>query len=381
MSTINDIRAKMSALMLNEDFKSALDRITKKSDEVNAMDPIQRDIITNKLLDTANYIDNFGPITNIKRYFVETKGFSEADWLDIEKVIQSLDAKSMEYFIEYVNNPASVDYFTAMTSPTNVVSKMQKDFNLDKRVTSFLFDRAGNMKSGKGVGKGELFLGFMIDGATNAAKGDLSVSGSPFEIKGVEARLNTQNGFGLGRTAMINFFDEFERHNEFNQYATEFCSKSKENIRSYNFYRGANDVTKGKGSRFYDLFATVPKYLHDELIKLIASTLFCGPSGIWSDGLQFTGEVEKAIETFTTGKYNAKADTMMNYKLLWINIKYYQSQEFFNGIFFIDPSKSTLAYLPIVKQDMSDWLSKNIKYKQPSWQDNPTSNSWKVTLR
>lgn len=380
MSTINDVRARMSALMLNEDFQSALNRITKKSDEVKAMDPAQRDIITNKLLDTADYIDNFGPITTIKKYFVEAKGFSEGDWSDIEKLIQSLDAKSMEYFTEYIKNPAKIDYFTAIESPTNITDKLAKDFGLNKKVTSLLFNTSGRMKSGKGVGKGELFLGLMIDGATNASKGDVNVNGSPFEVKGLDARLNTQNGFGLGSAAMINFFDEFERDDEFNQYATEFGSKSKDNIRSYNFYKGTNDVTKGKGSRFYELFDTVPKYLHNKLIKLIASTLFCGPSGIWGNGAQFTGEVEKAIETFTK-KYNKKDDTMMNYKLMWINIKYYQSQEFFNGIFFVNPSKGNLAYLPISNEDMSDWLSKNVSYKSPSWQDNPTSNSWKVTLR
>lgn len=367
--------------MINEDFQFTLNRITKKLDEIKDMDPKQRDLISNKILDTANYIDNFIPITTIKKYFVETKGFSEGDWSDIEKLIQSLDAKSMEYFTEYIKNPAKIDYFTAIESPTNITDKLAKDFGLNKKVTSLLFNTSGRMKSGKGVGKGELFLGLMIDGATNASRGDVNVNGSSFEVKGLDARLNSQNGFGLGSSAMINFFDEFERDNEFNQYAIEFCSKSEENIRAYNFYRGSNRVTKLKGSRFYELFDTVPKYLHNKLIKLITNTLFCGPSGIWKHGSQFTGEVEKAIETFTMGKYNTKADTMMNYKLMWINIKYYQSQEFFDGIFFVNPSKGNLAYLPVGNEDMSGWLSKNVNYKSPSWQDNPTSNSWKVTLK
>ena len=71
----------------------------------------------------------------------------------------------------------------------------------------------------------------------------------------------------------------------------------------------------------------------------------------------------------------------MNYKLMWINIKYYQSQEPFNGIFVVHPNRGTLAYLPVGTADESGWLSKNVKYTQPSWQDNPTSNCWKITLK
>jgi hypothetical protein len=72
---------------------------------------------------------------------------------------------------------------------------------------------------------------------------------------------------------------------------------------------------------------------------------------------------------------------MLNYALMWINIKYYKTREPFNGIFIILPGTGKMAYLPVGENDMTGWLSKNVKYNQPSWQDNPTSNCWKITLK
>ena len=381
MATQGDFRARFAAGMLNEDFQAALDRITKKKKQISSMKPEQKEIIAGKLEDTADYIDNFGPISVLKDYFVETKGFSEGDWSKIEKIVQKLDATKIEAFVKYVNAPVKADYFTGMNKTTDVLKQMEKDFGLDKTITGQIFKMAGEMKSGKGVGRGELFLGFMIDGATNASTGDVNVNGQPYEVKGLDARLNTQNGFGLGSPAMNSFFNGLEASKDLNQYVTEFGTKNKDNIQSYNFYKGGNKITKGNGSRFYDLFAKVDKKFHDELISIIANTLFCGPSGIWKNGSQFIGDVESALSTLKSGKYNSKTDAMMNYKLMWINIKYYQSQEPFNGIFVVHPNKGTLAYLPVGSTDMSGWLSKNVKYTQPSWQDNPTSNCWKITLK
>ena len=87
MATQGDYRARFAAAMLNEDFQTALDRINKKKKEITSMADVQKDVITGKLEDTADYIDNFGPISTLKDYFVETKGFSEGDWSEIEKVV------------------------------------------------------------------------------------------------------------------------------------------------------------------------------------------------------------------------------------------------------------------------------------------------------
>ena len=66
MATQGDYRARFAAGMLNEDFQAALDRITKKKKQISSMKPDQKEIITGKLEDTADYIDNFGPISVLK---------------------------------------------------------------------------------------------------------------------------------------------------------------------------------------------------------------------------------------------------------------------------------------------------------------------------
>ena len=387
MATPGDYRARFAAGMLNEDFQAALNRIIKKKKDISSMTQPQKDVITGKLEDTADYIDNFGPISALKDYFVETKGFSEGDWSEIEKVVQKLDAKSIDYFVQYIKNPVKIDYFKKMTETTNVVSQMEKDFNLPKEVTSKIFDMSGKMKAGKGVGKGELFLGFMVDGATNAATGDVNADGVPYEVKGKEARLNTQNGFANGSQAMKAFFKALgnlgkgKEKAKYSQLATEFGNTGKDNIRSYNFFKGKNGVTGLQGSRFYELIAKAKELGADQdlIIKEIAKNVFT--SGIWQNGSSFEGEVISALQTLKK-PYNSSDDSMMNYKLMWTNIKYYQMEEPFNGIFITLPGTGKMAYLPVDKNsDKSDWLSKHVKYTQPSWQDNPTSNSWKIELK
>ena len=356
MATQGDYRARFAACMLNEDFQAALDRIIKKKKDISSMNQPQRDVITGKLEATADYIDNFGPISALKDYFVETKGFSEGDWSEIEKVVQKLDATSIDYFVQYIKNPVKIDYFKKMTKTTNVVSQMEKDFNLPKAVTSKIFDMSGKMKAGKGVGKGELFLGFMVDGATNAATGDVNADGVPYEVKGKQARLNTQNGFANGSQAMKAFFKALgnlgkgKEKTKYSQLQAEFGDTKKDNIQSYNFFKGKNGVTGLQGSRFYELIAKAKELGADQdLIKK---------------------------------PYNEGDDSMMNYKLMWTNIKYYQMEEPFKGIFITLPGTGKMAYLPVDKNsDKSGWLSKYVKYTQPSWQDNPTSNSWKIELR
>ena len=387
MATQGDFRARFAAGMLNEDFQTALDRIIKKKKDISSMSQPQKDVITGKLEDTADYIDNFGPISALKDYFVETKGFSEGDWSEIEKVVQKLDATSIDYFVQYIKKPVKIDYFLGMTKTTNVISQMEKDFNLPKAVTSKIFDKEGRMKAGKGVGRGELFLGFMVDGATNASTGDVNADGVPYEVKGKEARLNTQNGFGNGSQAMGTFFKALARLGKgkekakYSQLAAEFGEEKKDNIRSYNFFKGKNKVTGLQGSRFYELLAKAKELGADQdlIIQAIAKNLLT--SGIWQNGSSFEGEVISALQPLKN-PYNSSDDSMMNYKLMWTNIKYYQMEEPFKGIFIILPGTGKMAYLPVDKNtDMSGWLSKYVRYTQPSWQDNPTSNSWKITLK
>jgi len=383
MSTINDIRARFASMMLNEDFQSALNRIISKQDDIQSLTQDQQKLVHDRLERTADYIDNFGNIFKIKKYFVDLKGYSEADWNLIQNKLERESQDYLESFIKYFDDPPGIDYITKFTNPTNIVNTMAKEFNLPEKTLSSIFSMAGNMKSGKGVGRGELFLGLMLDKATNAFIGDVNIDGDPYEVKAIEARLNSQNGFGTGTQAILYFFKEFRKNYSDTQWKKlKMDQPNKDFIRSFNFTQ-----VKGKktGSKFYEVFQScVNEGLDlDDLFELIASTLFCSREGIWTNASSsIKNGVVKAFKDNVNRDGTPKNNEMLNYALMWQNILYYQSQEYFKGIFLIHDKKNTLAYLPVSpNNDMTIWLSQNVKYKGPSWQDKPTSESWKIELK
>lgn len=374
--TIGDIRAQFAAKM-NEDFNKAVKRLSELEPLVKTMDPTQAEIVTKEVNTVVDYIERFGPISEIKSYFVDVKGFSEADFKRIENILKKEDPKSIEAIKSYIQSPRPIEYFTNVTSTENIVSKVSKDTGISQNFIKELFSMDGSMKSGKGVGRGELFLGFMVDGATNASVGDVNANGNPYEVKANNARLNTQNGFGNGIAAVTKFFDEFAKIDK--KLAAKFKPKSKGDFAAFNF-------TKNGGSRFYDLLEEAYKLKIDlnKIYKLQADTLYCSSSGIWSNG---DTRIKKLIVDNLTNNINkngsVKDDAALNYEFMYINILYYQSQEFFNGIFLIEPNKGLFAYFdPSMNKNAAvKWLAKYTKYIQPSWQDNPTSNCWKITLK
>lgn len=376
MADFNDIRTRFEIAM-NEDFGKAVKRLVDLEDQVKSMDPSHTEVITKEVNTAADYIERFGPISEIKSYFVDTKGFSEADFKRIEQILKKEDPISIEAIRNYIKAPKSVEYFTSIKKTENIISRTAKDTGMSVNFVKELFSMDGSMKSGKGVGRGELFLGFMIDGATNASVGDVNANGKPYEVKAKSARLNTQNGFGNGIAAVTKFFDEFAKMDK--NLANKYRPSKKEDFAAFNYKTGGS-------SRFYDLLQDAYKSKLDlkKIYELQANTLYCSSSGIWSNG---DARIKKMIVDNLSNNINKdgspKDDATLNYEFMFINILYYQSQEFFNGIFLIEPNKGLFAYFDpsMNKNTAVKWLSKYTKYTQPSWQDNPTSNCWKITLR
>lgn len=376
MADFNDIRTRFEMAM-NEDFGKAVKRLVDLEDQVKSMDPSHTEVITKEVNTAADYIERFGPISEIKSYFVDTKGFSEADFKRIEQILKKEDPISIEAIKNYIKAPKSVEYFTDIKKTENIISRTAKDTGMSVNFVKELFSMDGSMKSGKGVGRGELFLGFMIDGATNASVGDVNANGKPYEVKAKSARLNTQNGFGNGIAAVTKFFDEFAKMDK--NLANKYRPSKKKDFAAFNYKTGGS-------SRFYDLLQDAYKSKLDlkKIYELQANTLYCSSSGIWSNG---DARIKKMIVDNLSNNINKdgspKDDATLNYEFMFINILYYQSQEFFNGIFLIEPNKGLFAYFDpsMSKNSAVKWLAKYTKYTQPSWQDNPTSNCWKITLR
>lgn len=376
MGTQGDIRTRFEMAM-NESFEDAVNRLSKLTDQVNAMDDSQVEIVIDEVEDTADYIERFGPISEIKKYFVDVKGFSSKDFNRIKEILKKEDPISIEAIRNYIKKPKSIKYFTKITKSDNIVSTIAGETGMGISFVKELFSMDGSMKSGKGVGRGELFLGFMIDGATNASVGDVNADGNPYEVKGISARLNTQNGFGNGIAAISNFFTELSKYSK--ELSDKFRPKSKKDVQLFNYKKGGT-------SKFYDMFQEAHKMGLDlkKIYEIQASSLYCSQSGIWPNGgADIKKMVVDNLQNNTNKDGSPKDDESLNYEFVVINIKYYQSQEFFNGIFLIEPNKGTFAYYDptMTTKNAVKWLKKYTKYTQPSWQDNPTSNCWKLTLR
>lgn len=356
--------------VINEDIDSALDRLKTAVAIIEIPDKKAEVKIVNQITDTAEYIENFKPISDIHKVFVEEKGFSEKDFTRIVNILKKDSEDSLMNLSKYLENPYNINYFTNFNSPTDLAGSMSKDINVSKSTLEYILTMDGSMKGGKGVGRGELFLGLMIKGATNASVGDVNVNGAPYEVKGNQARLNTQNGFGNGNAAIISFMAKLEKIDI--TLAKKYEIKNKKDVASFNFLRTEN--------RLFDILQDSGEN-QMKVIDAATDGIFCGSSGIWpnSDN-SIRKKVKDALTDFAKNKNYSNARDIFNYTMMYNNILYYQSQEYFNGLFLIQPKDGSFVYFDVSKDDVK-WLMKNTKYTHPSFQDNPTSNCWKITVK
>lgn len=357
---------------LNEaDLASSVTRLQNALTVVNNVDDTSKQHIKAKIDDTSEYVEKFEEIADVRRVFVENKGFSESDFERIKNVIQKESNESLEALVNYLKAPYDISYFTSVDKVKNLPKTMSKDTMISEKILMEIFRMEGNMKSGKGVGRGELFLGLFANGASNSAQGDVNVGGKKYEVKAKSARLNTQNGFGSGESGMITFLSNLK--NVSPTLSQKYDPKMK--VQLFNLMK--------KGSAFYDLFIDAAKEkVLDQVFDLMADTLFCGPLGIWKNG---DAKIRKMIidnlKSHVSKNGSCDSDSL-NYGFMNINIHYYRQIEWFEGIFLIDPTNGNFAYFNPDDPKMGEkWLSNNTKYTQPSWQDAPTSNCWKISLK
>lgn len=335
---------------------------------------IKSQVIT-KIDALTNYLQKYEPIALAETEFVELKQFSKVDFFKIENLIAKQKTEDLVVFSEYLKlNMQDVSYFLNIKDPVSLGDKMKKDFNLNSSFIEEMLALGGEAKGGKGVGRGEIFLGLMIKGATNSTVGDVNVGGREFEVKSREGRLKGTKGFGSGSGA----FDFFKNrlNKKFPTYFNELKDEFNGELKNWNLKTG--------NTNFYKLFQLAAKDGNlNKIFTLLTSTMFISPSGIWSSGEK---TLEKEIinnfkkNVSKDGSYNESLHTNLNYEFLRLNINYYQSKEKYEGIFLLNDKNGRFAYLSAPVAD-TKWLKKHTKYTQPSWQDSQTSNCWKITLQ
>ena len=322
-------------------------------------------------------IDNDAAINtimkSIKHIIVNVKGYSLEDYKKIYSIIRDDNQKSLTNLLLYLQNPLELSYFRSLNVTTKICKVISEKYNISSDILCDIFRLVGDQKSGKGVGRGEIFLGLFINKATNAFVGDLYCEGQIDEVKANDARMMSQNGFGLGRTALYSFFEKVEL--EYPKVFSKFFKDTKNNIQSYNLKRDCS-------STFYDIFRLAAKLdILNKIINIVVNTVYTGRSGLWPHSSK---DIKKLI--LSAIKDNVKSDgnpisnTDLNYGLFHSNILYYKSQNEFDGIFFVNHKNCTIIYMNFSKHGL-EFLEENITYTQNSFQDNPTSPCYKSKLK
>jgi hypothetical protein len=356
---------------LLEDLSASLDKLNTVVNTAKNADAKIQDNVVKKLEDTTEYVEKVSHIANIHEVFVNQKGFSEPDFEKLKVIIQKDTEESLIALDGYLKNPKDITYFESFNDKVNLPSKLSSETGISEKTLSQLFSIEGNMKAGKGVGRGEVFLGLMIKDAKNSAKGDVNVNGIMYEVKGADARLNTTNGFGQGRTSILSFLKALE------SISPELSNYTKSKPDDWNF------SFKRKKSLLFDLFKDAVKLgVLDEVISAIVSNIFVTEYGIWQKA-KVNDQVGNLVTSAFNNHVNKRTGDIdmdsLNYALLYANTVYYQSLEKFHAFFLINPSDGSFAIFNPQTQN-ENWLKANTKYQQPSFGDAPTSMCYKIAI-
>jgi len=359
--------------ILLEDLTGSLDKLNQTVSTINAEDlddKIQNNII-NKLEDASEYIEKVSHLTSIHEVFVNQKGFSEGDFETLKKILQKDSEESLISLANYLKNPKDILYFESFTDKVNLPSIIATETGITESTLLQIFGMEGQMKAGKGVGRGELFLGLMIKDASNSGKGDVNVNNVLYEVKAKSARLTTTNNFGVGEVAVLGFLESLEVINK------KLSSKySKMEVNEFNF------VFKRRKSLLFDLFEDASKLkVLDQVISSFIENVFVGPKSIWPRSKK--GSAPQLIQSAFDKNVNMRNGSIdmngLNFGLLYANAVYYQELEKFHSFFFVNPDTGEFAIYNPQTQD-ENWLMANVSYSAPTWGDVPTSMCYKVKL-
>lgn len=151
---------------------------------------------------------------------------------EIQDLIEDIPKKEVDDFIDYLNNPDKKINFPSNTKG-NLFKALGKTGVPDEVINKIIYHTSQD-EGKRGVGMGEVGMSLLFKnvGASTAGKGDLSIDGEEFEIKGEGATLgdkpsnlsgvinNKMNQFGLevkGGRSGIELGDKKYAMNQFSQ--------------------------------------------------------------------------------------------------------------------------------------------------------------------
>lgn len=202
------------SLFTDEEIENAENQIKTKEDETKLIDDHINAISCPYVKDEANAIKrnpnlsfkqkikkinrscNFLTYGFIKDVLTKSQyGDTEAKKFgnEIQALIEDVSIKDREFFIDYISNPnKQIDFAPTPGEKGNLFNDIKKTGIADD-ITKKIVMHTTQDKGGRGVGMGELALSLIFKNVGAAVgKGDLSLDGKEFEIKGEGATLGAR---------------------------------------------------------------------------------------------------------------------------------------------------------------------------------------------
>lgn len=190
---INDPKDKEDLFAIVESYKYRLkEEETKitKNDLINLIKDLDLDDTQiQKLFNRTKNFTTYRPIKNTldkKQYNpIILKKFSK----EIQDLIEDIPKKEVDDFIEYLNNEEKKINFPTNTKG-NLFKTLSKTGVPDEVINKIIYHTSQD-EGKRGVGMGEVGMSLLFKniGSSTSGKGDLSINGEEFEIKGEGATL------------------------------------------------------------------------------------------------------------------------------------------------------------------------------------------------
>ena len=169
--------------------------ITKK-DIINYISNVELD--DKQIAKLYQRVTNFGNYRNIKStitkkgYGVQAKQYSQ----QIQNIIEDLPAKEAQEFSDYLQNESQQADFPTSNHTGNLLNTLKDKTGLSDQIIRAVFSHTAQDEKKRGVGMGELAMTLLFRNVANTVvgKGDLSINGEEFEVKGNGAKLGPKGG-------------------------------------------------------------------------------------------------------------------------------------------------------------------------------------------
>jgi hypothetical protein len=203
--------------MNNPEDKAILDNLLS---ELVVQGPTKDDIIDyikNAELDDKQIaklyqrVSNFGNYRSIKST-MNKKGYgnlAKKYSIQIQQIIEDLPREDAEKFSTYLQDESNQATFPSSNHTGNLLETLKSKTGLSDATIRAVFFHTAQDEKKRGVGMGEIAMSLLFKNVSNTVggKGDLSIDGGEFEIKGNGAKLGPKGG--ISSDAFINAYSKF----------------------------------------------------------------------------------------------------------------------------------------------------------------------------